>query len=116
MAWEPLRVYNATMAAGATLSVEVDLKRYFRTVRLLVPTHASASDWYIQACEQSGGTFRRIASVNANTATVQLKDFTILSAVSNRMVEIPALGARYVKVEASTANVAAIGFKFICGG
>ena len=116
MAWEPVRVYPATMGSALTLSNEVDLKRYFRKISLVIPTHASASDWFIQGSDVAGGTYRRIASVVFNTASVQLNDFKILSAVSNRIVEIPGLNFRYVKIEASTAPANGIVFKLICGG
>lgn len=116
MAWEPVRIFPATMAAGATLTAEIDIKNYYQVVRLLVPTHASATDWYVQGCEESGGTFRRIAHVAANTASVQLNDFRIASGISNRLVEIPGVNFQYIKIEASTANTAQVGLKLICGG
>lgn len=116
MAWEPIRIFLATMPAGATSTAEIDIKNYYQTVRLLIPTHASATNWYVQGCEESGGTFRRIAHVVANTSSVQINDFTIASAVSNRLVEVPGVNFQYIKIEASTANTSQVGLKLICGG
>ena len=115
MAWQPVRVFNATMAAAATLTAEVDLKLHYSSVNLLLPTFASASDWFVQATETTGGTYRRIASVVVGTSSVQVNDYKILSSVSNRMIEMP-VGYRYIKIEASTANSSQIGLKIICGG
>jgi hypothetical protein len=72
---------------------------------------ASASDFYIQAADRIGGTYRRVHQADPNYDTV----YKIASSVTNAFVPVPP-GLKYVKVEASTANTAALEFKFICGG
>lgn len=103
--------FTKTMAATATLTSAYDLSpRGWPKCYLDVPTMASASDFYIQASVTETGTYRRITAQDPNQAT----DFKIASSVTNRIVPIPT-GFRYVKVEASTANTAALNFNIICG-
>lgn len=118
MSWEPIRVFPITMGAAATLTSYVDLKSHFKSISLVLPTMASASDFYIQAAETSSDTFRRvkIPVYAGSTATVAVNTFTIASGVSNAIVPLPINGLRYIKIEASTLNSNAIGFKLICGG
>ena len=116
MAWEPIRVIPITMGAAATLTSYVDLKSYYRKISLVMPTMASASDFYITVAETSSDLFRRVKIPANNTATVAVNTFPIASGVSNAIIPLPIAGVRYLKIEASTANSNAIGFKLICGG
>lgn len=118
MAWEPIRVLPISMPSAGTLTSFVDVKQYYQNIYLVLPTFASASDWYVQGCETATGTFRRLkVPVNAaNTATVAVNTFVVASGVSNALVPIPAQGIRYLKIEASTAPADGVQLKLICGG
>lgn len=118
MAWEPIRVFPITMAAAATLTSQVDLKQYHQTIHLVIPTMASASDFYLRAAETVNGDYRRllILQSQANTATVGGRTYTIASNITNAVISIPAVGLRFLKIEASTLNSGALGFNLICGG
>jgi hypothetical protein len=105
--------FSKTMGATATLTSAYDLGRTWRNVSVEIPSMASASDFYIQASVTESGTFRRITHPVPNTSSVQLNDFRISSAVTARIVPIPA-DYQYIKIEASTMNTAALVFNVIC--
>lgn len=118
MSWEPIRVFPCTMGAGSTFTSHVDFKRFFHKIALLMPTMTSASDFYVLAAESPTSDFRRVRVLldAKQTATVSINNLVIASGATNCIIELPLEGLRYVKLEATTANVAALGFKFICGG
>lgn len=94
------QVFSKSVASGVTLSSSYDLGRAFTKVYLEVPTMAS-SDIFIQASSDNS-TFRRVMIDKGNTSTTHAT-FSIASAVSQRMVPIPA-GFRYYKVETSSGT------------
>lgn len=101
-----------TMAAQGTTTNSIDLKQIWKEIYLEVPTMASASDFYIQGSTDDS-TFRRIMQPVPVTTSVQAYDFRIASTVTNRMIPIPA-NFQFYKIEASTANTAALEFNFVC--
>jgi len=89
------RVYSVDLTSGATSTSSVDLGAVYRRVYLEVPTMASGS-LYIQASSDNS-TFRRVTEADPNQGT----DFVINSAVTQRLVPIPA-GFQYYKVESTS--------------
>lgn len=112
------KIYNHELASGITTPTNyVDLGRCFSYVFLQIPTMASG-DLFIKAAQDYGGTvgtFYRVCRNQGNTATVHV-DFSIGSAITNRIVPLPVQGLRYLKVENSSgATDTTTVFKFICG-
>lgn len=95
-----VQVFSKSVSSGVTLSSSYDLGRAFTRVYLEVPTMAS-SDIFIQASTDNV-TFRRVMLEKVNTTTAHVT-FSIASAISQRMVPIPA-GFRYYKVETSSGT------------
>jgi len=83
------------LTSGATLTSSANLGRTYRRVYLEVPTMASG-DLYIHA-SIDGTNFKRVTEADPNQGT----DFIIASAVTNRIVPIPA-GFQYYKIENSS--------------
>ena len=107
-------VYTSTMASGATMSSEVDLGRAYRTVFLVIPTMATASNgMYIYSSDASGGTYRAVMHPAINSATVGDNVYTIASALTNAVVPIPA-GLRFLKVNTDATVANGCSFKIIC--
>lgn len=97
----------------------VDLAGNYQYIYLAVPTMSvgysgASTPIYIQV-SYDGTTYYRYAEVNTTTVT---NDFIIASALSSRVVHIPNLAARYVKLEVSGTVTAPAsqtsGFAFIC--
>lgn len=109
-----ISVFTATMTSGATLTSEVNLGRNWATVYLAVPSMTSNSQLHVQACESSGGTFRKVKHPAVNSSTVSTpNDFAIASAATNCWVLIPN-GVRYVKVESTATIDSGCTFKIVC--
>lgn len=99
--------YVVTIAAGATLTAEIDLGGSWNTVYLEIPTLTSNSQHHIQAAfanSAAGGTYRRVYHPPINSATSSSTPFAISSQSTNCLVPIPG-GLRFVKIE-TTASVA----------
>lgn len=122
MGFQPIK-FPSTMATNASISNGVDLGSNYGFIWLEVPTMATAfataaTPLFIQASSDNV-TFRRICNIESNTTTVGVNDFQISSSVTQRFVNIPALGFRYLKVEASATVTGAVVspiFNFICAG
>lgn len=111
MSYMPVKVFPVTMTSGALSSTVADVTYAWGRVFLEVPTMASG-DLFIMASSDNS-TFRRVMREQGNTATVHMS-FTILSAVSQRMVPIPA-GFRYYKVESTSGCTDVVTtLNFIC--
>lgn len=107
-------VFPITMTSGNTLTSNVDLSRAWATVHLYIPTMTSATDIYLKAAYSAAANYVRIHEMAANTASVQSNSFTIGSAVSQKMIEVPH-GFQFMKVEFSTATTATSQqFVFVC--
>lgn len=111
------RVFPVTWTTGASLSNQIDLGGGYLYIALEIPGSVNAifsttaSPYYIQVANSSAGTFRRY--MEPLTSTVA-NDFSIASAVSNRVVGIPYMGNRYVKIEMSgTVTTPTAGFNII---
>lgn len=117
MSYGPIMVFTSTMASGATLSNEVDLKYSFETVLLEIPSMVSNTQYHIQVASESGGTYRRMMQTTINTSAAQIHTFVIASAVTGRFVPLvgAATGMRFVKVETTATVDDGCVFKFICG-
>lgn len=114
MAHGVVRVYQATMTSGATLSSAIDLSpRTWNTVYLQVPTMASG-DLYIQASPSATGTFNRVMHMRESTGTATIHTFVIGSSASQRMIPIPT-GIQFMKIENSSgATDVVTTFNIIC--
>lgn len=108
-----------SMVTAASITSAISLNGNFVYVSLEVPTmsaYSTATPIYIQV-SADGTNFRRFVNTETNTSTVGANDFQIVSAVSNRMVNIPNFGFPYAKVEVSatvSGTVVPAPFKFIC--
>lgn len=109
----------STAATNLSLSSSLEMPGAFQYVYLSVPTMSAgysvaATPLYLQVSHDNV-TFRRYAEVNTSTVT---NDFIIASALSSRVVYIPAFAARYVKLEMSGTVTNPTGitssFAFIC--
>jgi len=105
----PQSVFSVNVASGITLSSGLDLGISWRRIYLEVPTMASGS-LYVQAASKLDSTYRRVVHNSSMT------DFSINSALSQKVVPVPADGLRFVKVESSSGCTDVITtYKFICG-
>lgn len=110
------RAYAATISSFATASSEVDLQRAFTHIAIEVPTMTSNTQLHIQAASESGGTFRRVAGVVVNTATVAAPDVAIPSSVTNRVVSVQfGVPVQYVKLETTAVISFSAAYKVLCG-
>jgi hypothetical protein len=105
-------VFNASMADGATLSSGFDLGGLYDELYLKIPTMASAADIYLHGSVDNSTYYRISQPPVANTSSVQLNDFRVVSTTSQRFVPIPT-GFQYYKIELSTLASADIGFEII---
>jgi hypothetical protein len=105
-------VHTVGLASNTTLTSSVDLGRAWRNVYLEIPTMTSGTDVLLKASPDNS-TFRRVYD-RTNSATAQANVFTVKSAVTQAIVDIPA-GLRYVAIELSTAMTATSAvFRVIC--
>lgn len=96
--------FICSLPTGASVSNSIDLGANYGFVWIEVPTMTAKTDAstpiYVQA-SSDGTTFRRLASVETNTIAVGVNDFFVASSVSNRFVNCPSVGFRYLKMEVS---------------
>lgn len=114
MSYGPIKPFSSVIASGATLSAEINLAQNWGTVFLEIPTMASNTQFYIQAANSSGGTYRRVKFPSINSSTVGINDFAIPSSATGCFVPIPN-GLQYVKVETTATVDSGNTFRFICG-
>jgi hypothetical protein len=106
------QVFDASMADGATLTGGLDLGGLYDELYLKIPVRASAADIYLHGSTDNSTFFRITHPPVANTATVAINDFRVVSTTSQRMVPIPT-GFQYMKIEISTLASADVGFEII---
>jgi hypothetical protein len=109
-------VYSAPIASFATVSSEIDLSKGWHKVWLEVPTMTSNSTLYVQAAyanSATGGIYRRVVQKDAASAAASV-DFQTQSSTTSRMIDIPAQGLRYVKVESQNVLSFTANFNLIC--
>lgn len=104
----PQTVFTTSLASNVTLGNSVDLGHSWRFVNLEIPTAASG-DFQVYGSSDNS-IFRPIHSVSSVTA------FNIPSACTQRIVEVPAGGIRYLKVRNTSGctDVTTV-YKFIVG-
>lgn len=95
----------ASMASGETLTAEVDLTQAFDRVLVGIPTMASGTDILFKVAAKSGDTYRQLYHEPVVDSTTPTK-VQINSSVTQAYVPLSILGARYLKVELSTAMTA----------
>lgn len=116
MSLQTPRPFPVTWATGSTFSNSIDLGGGYLYISIEIPANlnnmfGAATPFYLNVSSDNV-TFRRY--MEPLTSTVS-NDFSIASSVSNRMVGVPYVGNRYVKLEASaTATTPVAGFKIIC--
>lgn len=112
------RVFAASFVTNASLTNAIDLGGSYLYVSIEVPGSlgtmfgAASTPIYVQGSSDNIN-FRRYTEIL--TATVA-NDFAIASSMSNRIINIPYFGMRYVKLEASatvTGGVVPAAFKII---
>lgn len=113
------KVYASTMASGGTMSSEVDLGRAFKTVYLVIPTMATASNgMYIYAADKASaasGVYRILMHPSINSSTVTTNQHIITSAATNCIVPLPTgLGLQYLKVNTNATVANGCLFQFLC--
>lgn len=109
-----------TFTTGASISPSLEIPGCYLYVYLQVPSmsaaYSAATPVYIQASADNS-TFMRFSNPEVNTSTVGANDFQIVSAATQRIVQIPNFALRYLKVELSataTTPAGAQNFKVIC--
>jgi len=107
------RVYTATIASAATLSAALNLQRTFKRCYLEVGSLTSNSNIHLQAAASESGTYRRVVSPVVNTATVGHNTFTIGSAATGRIHELPP-GLQWIKIETTATMDSGESFKVLC--
>jgi hypothetical protein len=112
MSFGPVKVFSVGMGAASTFTSAVTLPNAFYKGYLEIPTMSTAADFFLLG-STDGSNFRRVMTVAPSTSSVQVNTFTIASAATNRMVEIP-VHFPYMKVEATSAPAVAATFNFIC--
>ena len=105
-------IFTTQLASLVCMGSSIFVGGNFNQVYLQVPTMASG-DLYIQG-SADGTTFSRICKEQGNTTTVH-SQFLIGSAVTQKIVPIPAAGIPYLKVESSSGCTDVVTtYKFIC--
>ena len=113
MGYGPVQVFTVTIASAATSSDSAAFGKSFSKVFLDIPSGISNVNGFHVQGSSDDSDFKRIASVVGDTSTVAANDFTIASASSNRMLQVP-LHAPYGKVEVAAALSNGATFKIIC--
>lgn len=121
MAFIPQLFNIPTFVTGATFTPRVELPGSYLFVYVIVPTmtagYSTASTPIFINGSADGTTFYRYSNVETNTNTVGTNDFTIVSATSSRIINIPNFALRYIELEISgtcTTPAAAGQFKLVC--
>jgi hypothetical protein len=107
------RSFAVTMASGGTLTSALNLGKTFQKVYLDVPSMTSNSNIHIHAAASVSGTYRRVALPVIGTATIGHNTFTIGSATTNRVLEIPA-GLQFIKIETTATCDSGQIFNVLC--
>lgn len=95
----------ASMASGETLTAEVEFPVAFDRVLVGIPTMASATNVLFKVAAVAGGTYRQLYHEPV-AATTTPPAVSISSAVTQAYVPLSIMGARFLKVELSTAMTA----------
>lgn len=95
----------ASMASGATLSSEIDLTQAYDKVLVGIPTMTSGCNVLFQVSAISGGTYRQLYHEPIVSSTTPTK-VSVNSSVTQAYVPLSILGARFIKIELSTAMTA----------
>ena len=105
MGYVPSQSYSMVVASGATLSSQIDIGCGYNHMMLEIPTMASGTDVRIQGSLHSGGTFRPIhhRPTNSNDVPVAVN---VDSSITNCMLHLEFVNARYLKIELTTAMTA----------
>jgi len=111
--------YTATMASGASYSVEVVFNETYDRVNLFIPSTSGAiganEKIYVDSSNDGENWYRQTA-YEVQTAVMGSNDFRIASGISNRVVPLPYVGCNYARV-ALSGGVSATGnvnFEFVC--
>lgn len=107
------RVFVATMASAGTLTGAIDLGRAFPKAYLVVHTLTSNTNIHIHAAHSATGTYFRVVSPLVNTATIGHNTFTIGSASTGRVHELPA-GLQFIKIETTATCDSGETFRVLC--
>lgn len=119
MAFLPQLFTVPTMVTAASLTPSLQLPGSYLFVYLIVPTmtagySVASTPLYIQGSVDNVN-FYRYVNVETNTNTIGANDLTIVSATSQRIINIPNFAMRYMKVEISgTATSVATNFQVLC--
>ena len=111
MSFGPYAKFTGTIASGATISSEIDLGRTWKSV-YLDPTGASSAVRF-QAAASSAGTYRQVYLPQPTTSTVQANIWTVSSAISGGMIQIPP-GLRFFKIDTTASVANGLSFTVIC--
>lgn len=115
------KVYASTMASAGTMSGEVDLGGSYKSVFLMIPTMATASNgisiFGSDLASAAGGVYRQLMHTPINSSTVTTNPYLVTSSSTNCIVPVTsALNAiRYVKVNTNATVQDGCLFKFLCG-
>lgn len=104
MAFTPQVYTFSTMATGASITPTLQMPGNYLYFYLVVPTmtaYSASTPIYIKMAATSAGPFYRFVNVESNTSTVGTNDFSIVSSVSQRMINITNLSCQFIQLEIS---------------
>ena len=109
-------VFAVTMTSGNTITSMLGFGGAWQHVFLRVPTMTSGTEIYLKAGVSSQATDGfRVMFPPVNSSAAQVNTFSVASGVSQRVMEAPIGGLRYIAVEFSTATTATSqSFQFFC--
>ena len=99
-----------TIATSDVLSAEVDLKRAYETLLIVIPTITSAQV-SVQVAEKTGGTYQDVYVTEGDGSSAQLKSDLGTGAIT---WVTPIGGFQYIKIKTSAAQAANRTFR-VCG-
>lgn len=114
-------VFAISMASGSSLTPATEIPGTWCYVYLQVPTMTGgfgADTQILVRGSADGTTFYRYAVPVVGTATVAAPDFAVASGTTQKIVQIPGFGLRYIQLETTAVATAGVAsnnpFKIIC--
>lgn len=100
-------IKNAFITTDTTVSTAINISG-FNKVGIEVPTaeiglYTATCNIYIQVAQNSDDTFRRVKEQGVYSAGSGIFDFEVPSNIGNFIMEVPANGWSYMKIESRTS-------------
>jgi len=114
MGFSASKVFSVDLPSLTTKTSSIDLQHSWDHVHIQVPTMASGSLFVLASVDNT--LFYKIVNEIATSTVTDGETFTIDSSCTQRIIHMPPLVARYMKIESTSgATDTTTTFKVICG-